>query len=137
MRTFVCYSGVVVITRRPTEETRFAIAKYIQWFWNTYAFAPSMRDIGAAVGLKSSATVQYHLDRMEHEGLLVKDNRVRSVRLVPGAYPKLCPHDWRVDPKFTLATLRIECRWCGRRTEVEHEFDNEDIGTWLRFMGNP
>lgn len=120
-----------------TGPTRFNIAKYIQWHWGEYGFAPSVRDIGAAVGLRSSATVQYHLDAMERLGQLVKDVGVRSVRLVPGAIPSLCPHDWRVDPKFTLVTLRIECRWCGRRTEVEPAFDNDDINTWLRFMGTP
>lgn len=120
------------------------IARFIQWHWDEYGFAPSFRDIGAAVGIRSSATVQYHLDAMEHEGLLVKDTNVRSVRLIPGAIPKLCTHDWRVDPEndhydddFPYVVMFIVCRWCKRRTEADHHFDPENVDTWLRYMGKP
>ncbi|MFB6675464.1 MULTISPECIES: hypothetical protein [unclassified Streptomyces] len=43
---------------------------------------PTVREIGAGVGLRSPSTVLYHLRRMEARGIVVRDDRrSRSYRL--------------------------------------------------------
>ena len=45
-------------------------------------YPPSVREIGAAVGLKSPSTVHFHLKRMEEAGLIEKDSgKGRAVAL--------------------------------------------------------
>jgi len=44
--------------------------------------APTVREIGTAVGLSSSSSVLYQLRRLEQAGMLTRDSfRVRSIRL--------------------------------------------------------
>ncbi len=44
---------------------------------------PSVREIGASVGLKSTSSVQANLDALENEGLIVRDPLLkRSIRIV-------------------------------------------------------
>jgi repressor LexA len=46
-------------------------------------YAPTMREIGAAVGLTSSASVKYQLDILEEKGLIRRgDNSGRAIELV-------------------------------------------------------
>lgn len=62
-----------------------AILDYIeQRIWET-GYSPSVRDICAALGIKSTSTVQMYIDRLDAKGYLEKDsNKSRSLR-VPGA----------------------------------------------------
>ncbi|MFI0742421.1 LexA family protein [Streptomyces sp. NPDC021100] len=43
--------------------------------------APTIREIADQVGLSSTGTVAYHLDRLEERGLISRERRWRSVRL--------------------------------------------------------
>lgn len=47
------------------------ILDYIRDFTAQYGFAPSIREIGAAVGLQSTASVSYHLRQLQAKGLLM------------------------------------------------------------------
>ena len=49
------------------------ILAYIQSVIKTRGYAPSVREIGEAVGLKSTSTVHGHLTRLEKKGLLHRD----------------------------------------------------------------
>jgi len=49
------------------------ILEYIQLVIKTRGYAPSVREIGEAVGLKSTSTVHGHLTRLEKKGLLHRD----------------------------------------------------------------
>ena len=49
------------------------ILAYIEQEIRTRGYAPSVREIGEAVGLKSTSTVHGHLTRMEKKGLLRRD----------------------------------------------------------------
>ena len=50
---------------------------------STDGVPPSVREIGAAVGLKSTSSVQAHLDVLEHEGYISRDPLLkRSIRIV-------------------------------------------------------
>ena len=53
-------------------------------------FAPTVREIGAAVGLKSTSTVYGHLWKLEIEGkIVVKGNSPRAIRLVGYKFIKI------------------------------------------------
>ena len=45
---------------------------YILSFTNEYGYPPSVREIGAALGLKSPSTVHFHMKGLEEAGVIVK-----------------------------------------------------------------
>lgn len=47
---------------------REAVLEFIKSHINEKGYAPTVREIGQAVGLKSSSTVQGHLERLERDG---------------------------------------------------------------------
>lgn len=46
------------------------ILDFVNQFAQENGFAPSVREIGAAVGLRSTASVSYHLQQLQEKGLL-------------------------------------------------------------------
>ena len=46
------------------------ILDYVNQFVQENGFAPSIREIGAAVGLNSTASVSYHVQQLQEKGLL-------------------------------------------------------------------
>ena len=63
---------------------RNRIYAYILSYQERGHYAPSVRDICLAMGLKSTSTVQGHIDRMVRDGLLVKwDGHSRTLRAKP------------------------------------------------------
>ncbi len=46
------------------------ILEFVNTFVQENGFAPSVREIGAAVGLRSTASVSYHLQQLQAKGLL-------------------------------------------------------------------
>ena len=68
------------------------IVEFVNQFVQENGFAPSVREIGAAVGLRSTASVSYHLQQLTAKGLLMSPGSkgqkraiVASVR--PGQIP--------------------------------------------------
>ena len=60
-----------------------AILKFIQKEIDARGFAPSVREIGRAVGLSSTATVQGYLKTLEERGFLKKESQKgRTLRLL-------------------------------------------------------
>lgn len=62
------------------------ILEYITNYIQTHGYPPSVREIGAGVGLKSTSSVHAHLARMIEIGMLETDAEVgasRAIR-VPG-----------------------------------------------------
>ncbi len=47
------------------------ILEFVNQFIQENGFAPSIREIGKAVGLRSTASVSYHLQQMQQKGLLL------------------------------------------------------------------
>jgi len=69
-------------------EKRRQILDFIIAFQREHDYPPSVREIGRAVGLTSSATVHDHIDRLADGGFLVKDPtkpRALQVRYVPAS----------------------------------------------------
>ena len=61
------------------------IYDYILAFTNDHGYPPSVREIGAAIGLKSPSTVHFHMKGLEEAGMIVKaEGKTRAISL-PGA----------------------------------------------------
>ena len=62
------------------------ILSFIQDYMQKNSYAPSVREIGEAVGLKSTATVHYHLSALQQQGLLTMErDKRRSISLPTGS----------------------------------------------------
>ena len=58
------------------------IYDYIQTFSAEHGYPPSVREIGAAVGLKSPSTVHFHLKGLEEAGVIIKaEGNTRAITL--------------------------------------------------------
>lgn len=63
----------MAVTKKPRGDTQEKILAYIESEIRSRGYAPSVREIGEAVGLKSTSTVHGHLMRLEKKGLLHRD----------------------------------------------------------------
>lgn len=60
------------------------IYDYILAFTNQHGYPPSVREIGAAMGLKSPSTVHFHMKGLEQAGAIIKaEGKTRAITL-PG-----------------------------------------------------
>jgi len=64
---------VFPMPRRPHGDTQQRILEYIEAYIEKNGYAPSVREIGQAVDLKSTSTVHGHLNRLEKKGLLHRE----------------------------------------------------------------
>jgi len=65
------------------------IYNYIVQFTSEHGYPPSVREIGAAVGLKSPSTVHFHIKGLEEAGVLIKaEGKTRALTL-PGVQHKV------------------------------------------------
>ena len=53
-----------------TSDKAELIVDYVNQFIRENGYSPSVREIGAAVGLRSTASVSYHLQQLQEKGLL-------------------------------------------------------------------
>lgn len=60
-------------SKKPRGATQERVLAYIQSEINARGYAPSVREIADAVGLRSTSTVHGHLTRLEKKGLLYRD----------------------------------------------------------------
>ena len=85
--------------KKPRGDTQERILSYIQEEIQARGYAPSVREIGEAVGLKSTSTVHGHLMRLEKKGLLHRDAmKPRAMGL---------SHEKRSDPELTTNVINI------------------------------
>jgi repressor LexA len=82
--------GVVFMAR--TSNKADLILDYVNQFIQENGYAPSVREIGAAVGLRSTASVSYHLQALQEKGLLLSPGakgRKRAIvtNIRPGQIP--------------------------------------------------
>lgn len=63
-----------------------AILRYVEKQINANGYPPSVREIGKAVGLSSTATVHGYLSRLEEKGYIKKETQKgRTLRLIKGS----------------------------------------------------
>ena len=68
------------------------IVDYVNQFIQENGYSPSVREIGAAVGLRSTASVSYHLQALQEKGLLVSPGaKGRKRAIVTTARPGQIP----------------------------------------------
>jgi repressor LexA len=84
------WEGVVFMAR--TSNKADLILDYVNQFIQENGYAPSVREIGAAVGLRSTASVSYHLQALQEKGLLLSPGakgRKRAIvtNIRPGQIP--------------------------------------------------
>lgn len=61
------------MARQKSEDREQKILEYVRKFIQRHGYPPSVREIGGAVGLRSSSTVHGYLVRLENRGLLRRD----------------------------------------------------------------
>jgi len=60
---------------------RDKILQFVRKQINISGIPPTIREIGQAVGLKSTSSVQYHLDKLEEDGKILRDkSKSRSIK---------------------------------------------------------
>ncbi|WP_125264432.1 winged helix DNA-binding protein [Streptomyces alboflavus] len=67
----------------PLSDVQARIVRSAREWVAEYGEAPSVRELGKAVGLSSTSSIQYHLRRLRERGLVVEARGRRSGR---------CPH---------------------------------------------
>ena len=68
------------------------IVDYVNQFIQENGYSPSVREIGAAVGLRSTASVSYHLQALQEKGLLASPGaKGRKRAIVTTARPGQIP----------------------------------------------
>ena len=73
------------------------IVDYVNQFIQENGYSPSVREIGAAVGLRSTASVSYHLQALQEKGLLASPGAKGRKRAIvttqrPGQIPVIGGH---------------------------------------------
>ena len=75
-----------------TSDKAQLIVDFVNQFIHENGYSPSVREIGAAVGLSSTASVSYHLQALQAKGLLQAPGaKGRKRALVTGARPGQIP----------------------------------------------
>ena len=75
-----------------TSDKAQLIVDYVNQFIQENGYSPSVREIGEAVGLRSTASVSYHLQALQAKGLLQAPGaKGRKRALVTGARPGQIP----------------------------------------------
>ncbi|MDE6752037.1 MAG: transcriptional repressor LexA [Eubacterium sp.] len=72
-------------------KTQKKIFEYIKSVISERGIAPSVREIGIAVGLKSTSTVQYNLNALEREGFIERDPNLKRTIRIAGVNLKTVP----------------------------------------------
>ena len=68
-----------------TSDKEARILDYVNQFTQENGYAPSVREIGAAVGLRSTASVTYHLQHLQEKGALLSTDTKGKKRAVVSA----------------------------------------------------
>ena len=75
-----------------TSDKAQRILEYVNQFVQENGYAPSVREIGAAVGLRSTASVSYHIQALQDKGLLLSPGaKGRKRAIVTNARPGQIP----------------------------------------------
>lgn len=58
------------------------IVDAIRVFWEDNGYAPTVREVGAAVGIKSPSTIKYRFEQLREKGLVAYHDRIpRTIRV--------------------------------------------------------
>lgn len=69
--------------QRKTSQRTVQIIAFIRNYTDQHGYSPSVREIGAAVGLSSTSSVQGYLNRLETQGIIERrEDRPRTIKIV-------------------------------------------------------
>ena len=107
------------------ERTRGEMLEFIRQYLCEHGYPPSRREIGDGVGLRSTSSVQKHIDRMLADGILETDAGTGSARAlrVPGMR--------YVDTEPTILDRYLE----SERIRIVQELCPDDVPWLVREMG--
>lgn len=73
-----------------TSNKQEEVFQFVVEYLEAHSYAPSIREIGEAVGLKSTATVYYHLTALQQQGRLNMDrDKKRSITIPNAAHNRI------------------------------------------------
>ena len=105
-----------------TSSKRDEILHFLTKFTAENGYAPSVREICAAVGLQSTATVHYHLNALRQDGLIEMDGmEKRTITLADSTGPTASPSSaWsrQACPFWRLKILKAICRGTEKRAAL-------------------
>lgn len=68
-------------TKLPVRQQR--VISFLEEYLESHEYPPTLREIGRAIGVKSTSLISYYLDQLEERGYLVRQRSVsRGLRLV-------------------------------------------------------
>lgn len=77
------YLGVGLVGRSELSEKQSQVLETIRRHILEHGYPPSIREIGQALGLRSSSTIHAHLTRLERRGLIRRDpTKPRAIELI-------------------------------------------------------
>ena len=74
-----------------TSNKKEEILQFLNRFMEENGYAPTVREIGKAVGLKSTATVHYHLEALQRENRITMPEMKKRAITVAGSKPGQIP----------------------------------------------
>ena len=106
-------------------EKERAVLEYLTQEIGTRGYAPSVRDICAALGYASTSTVQAYLDRLEKYGYIRREiGKSRSIVLSESRTPRRIA----MEPSSEVSGFVPDFLYCGEMTEGDRlyaEWDSE------------
>ena len=93
-------------------EKQKRVLEFIEQFTKEQGYPPSVREIGAAVGLTSTATVHGYLERLEKKGYL--DRAALKTRAMKVVHPEEKPEAGEVETMVTADEKYMEVPIVGR-----------------------
>ena len=120
-----------------------AILKFIEKQIKTQGYPPSVREIGKAVGLSSTATVHGYLTKLDEKGYIKKqDKKGRTLRLLKGGSGEPINNEINSEPQkdFYVQKEMVEVPIIGKITAGEPILAVENVTDTfpipLDFVGN-
>ena len=125
-------------TRAETTKKEKAILKFIEEQVLEKGYPPSVREIGKAVGLSSTATVHAYLEKLEKQGFIKKeDKKGRTLKIIKGSNGD--PYVKSTKNFYTQKEL-VDVQIIGKITEGQHILAVENITDTfpipIDFVGN-
>ena len=109
-----------------TSDKAEKIVDYVNQFILEHGYSPSVREIGAAVGLRSTASVSYHLQALQEKGLLQSPGaKGRKRAIVTNALPENYTYFYTCGPEPMLKAV-----YKATSTSGQMSFE-ERMGYWL------
>ena len=116
-------------------ETRERVYEFVCRYTKEHGHSPTVREIGRALGLRSSETVHRHLTELENEGKLRRQpaSTNRAIEILDGEEPWLAPRDSAPVPLVGQVAAGVPIL-AAENIEGIYAFPREFVGSEPTFM---